>query len=422
MVNYWNLDSGAKLVIEEIPYIRSAALGIYIKVGSRHETLSLSGASHFVEHMLFKGTKKRTAREIAESFENIGGQINAFTAKEYTCLYARTLDEYLYNAMDIMFDMLFQSSFELKDFETEKGVIIEEINMYEDTPDDLIHDIFSQQLWQGYNIGRPILGTLESVSAFTRDDIFDYYKRAYCPANIIIAVAGNVDVAKVKDKVESYLNEQNWKTCELFQDKTSTHYPFVKLIKKDIEQIQICLGGPGISYRDNKRYTQNIMNSILGGGASSRLFQAIREELGLAYSVYSYSTNYSDSGAYVIYIGTGASKVPQFFEALHAELSRFIGQGVSEEEVVRTKRLMKAGMLMGMESVMNRMSRLGKSILLYDKVLDIEQILDQINAVSAQMVNSLAAEILNPSQLSMAVIGSAEVLPGVESEFNKWWN
>lgn len=421
MLDYWNLDSGAKLVVEEIPYVRSVAIGIYIKVGSRHEALSMSGASHFIEHMLFKGTDKRSAREIAESFEGIGGQINAFTSKEHTCVYARTLDEHLDTAMDIMFDMVFYSRFAEKDFETEKGVIVEEINMYEDTPDDLIHDVFGQQLWQGHSMGRPILGTLESVSGFERDAIYNYYRSTYRPSNMIIAIAGNVDATRIKNKVENYLNRESREVVELPYNEVTSYTPFIKLVEKDTEQVQICLGVPGISYRDKRRYTQNIMNSILGGGVSSRLFQAIREELGLAYSVYSYPSNYSDTGAYVIHIGTGPGKIQQFFEVLKGELDVFLKQGVSQEEVLRTRQLIKSSMLMGMESVMNRMNRLGKSILMYNEVIPVDQVLEQINAVSSERVNGFADEVLDFPRFSLAAIGSAAVLPAVEREYKKWW-
>lgn len=421
MLDYWNLDSGAKLVVEEIPYVRSVAVGIFIKVGSRHEALNMSGASHFVEHMLFKGTNTRNAREIAESFEGIGGQINAFTSKEHTCVYARTLDEHLDRAMDIMFDMVFYSRFADKDFQTEKGVIAEEINMYEDTPDDLIHDIFGQQLWLGHSMGRPILGTLESVSGFERDAVYDYYRSAYRPGNMIIAIAGNVDAPSVKEKVEIYLDRESREPVELPCQKVTAYTPFIKLVEKDTEQVQICLGVPGISYRDERRYTQNIMNSILGGGVSSRLFQAIREEMGLAYSVYSYPSNYSDTGAYVIHIGTGPGKIPQFFEVLKGELDTFLKQGVSQEEVLRTRQLIKASMLMGMESVMNRMNRLGKSILMYNEVISIDRVLEQINAVSAERVNGFAKEMMQTPLFALAAIGSAGVLPVVEQEYKKWW-
>lgn len=421
MINCWELDNKAKLVVEEIPYVRSVAIGVFIKIGSRHEDLQLSGASHFIEHMLFKGTDKRSAREIAESFEGIGGQLNAFTAKEYTCVYARTLDEYLDTALDIIFDMLFHSAFIAKDFETEKGVIIEEINMYEDTPDDLVHDVFCQQLWQGHSMGRPILGTLDLVQGFNRVKIYDFYQQAYIPANMIISIAGNVDAARIKDKIESYLIQDRHDGTQFSNTKIRDYVPFIKTVAKDTEQVQICLGLPGISYHDKYRYTQNIMNSILGGGISSRLFQTIREELGLAYSVYSYPSNYSDTGSYIIHIGTGPGKVAQFFEVFHAEIEKFRQQGVTLNEVERTRQLIKSSMLMGMESVMNRMNRLGKSILMYGEVIPVDEVLEQIYAVTPEKVNHFATKVLDLPRFSLAAVGSAEVLPMVESEYKKWW-
>lgn len=217
MIKNWTLDNKAKLVVEEIPYLKSAAVGIFIKVGSRHEPRHLSGGSHFIEHMLFKGTARRSAREIAESFEEIGGQLNAYTSKEYTCVYARTLDEHLQAGMDIMFDMVFNSAFNQRDFETEKGVVIEEINMYEDTPDDLIHDVFAQKMWQGHAMGLPILGTAETVSNFERDEVFAFYQQNYVPANMVIAVAGNVDSQQIKDQVEYHLQGKSLNEVRLPQ-------------------------------------------------------------------------------------------------------------------------------------------------------------------------------------------------------------
>ncbi len=421
MINCWELDSKAKLVVEEIPYVRSVAIGVFIKVGSRHENLPLSGASHFIEHMLFKGTDRRSAREIAESFEGIGGQLNAFTAKEYTCVYARTLDEHLDTALDIIFDMLFHPSFASKDFETEKGVIIEEINMYEDTPDDLVQDVFSQQLWQGHSMGRPILGTLDSVQSFKREEIYDFYRQAYIPANMIISIAGNVNAERIQDKMESFLNQDRHGGTQFVNTKIGDYVPFIRTVAKDTEQVQICLGLPGISYQDERRYSQNVMNSILGGGISSRLFQSIREELGLAYSVYSYPSNYSDTGSYVIHIGTGPGKVAQFFEVFHAEIDKFREQGVTPGEVERTRQLIKSSMLMGMESVMNRMNRLGKSILMYEQVIPVDAVLEKIYAVTPEKVNRFANEVVDLPRFSLAAVGSAEVLALVESEYKKWW-
>ncbi len=421
MINYWNLDSNATLVVEEIPYLKSVAVGIYIKVGSRHEPHYMAGASHFIEHMLFKGTAARSARNIAESFENIGGQLNAFTAKEYTCLYARTLDENCYEALDILFDMIFNSSFTEKDFATEKGVVIEEINMYQDSPDDLIHDVFAQNLWGGNSMGWPILGTLNTVSNFNQEEIYNFYKSHYQPSNLIISIAGNVKNEEIKAKVESIIAHQATRTVDMDNAVTKTNSTFVNLVEKDIEQIQLCIGCPSISYFDSNRYTQNVMNSILGGGLSSRLFQKMREELGLAYSVYTYPSSYSDTGSYAIYIGTSKNNISKFFAALHEELDLFINEGVSDIEVSRAQQLMKSSIYLGMESATNRMSRIGKSLLMYGKILPVEEIVEHILAVTPQDVNNLAQNLLNKNGLSMAAIGAKDILPQVESEFIQYF-
>lgn len=382
----------------------------------------MAGASHFIEHMLFKGTEKRTAREIADSFEGMGGQLNAFTSKEHTCLYARILDENLYTALDILFDMLFHSSFAPRDFETEKGVIIEEINMYEDTPDDLVHDIFSQQLWSGSRMGSPILGTLDTVSAFARQELFSFYNKAYVPANMVISVAGNINNEKLYETVDSYLEQENTSPqFELHREQTEITGPFLHLLPKETEQVQICLGVPGIDYNDKRRYAQNIMNSILGGGVSSRLFQSVREELGLAYSIYSYPSTYSDSGSYVIYAGTGPARIPQLMEVLHKELTGFAENGISADELSRTRQQLKSSLYLGMESVMNRMTRLGKSLLMYDRIIPLEEVMDNFLRVKEEAVGDLARSLLLPGQFSLAAIGSDEALMSVENEFNKFW-
>lgn len=421
MISSWNLTNGATLVVEEIPYLKSAAIGVYIKVGSRHEKAEIAGASHFIEHMLFKGTPLRSAREIAEGFEKIGGQLNAFTSKEYTCVYARTLDEDVYMAMDIIFDMLFNSSFAGKDFNTEKGVIIEEINIYEDTPDDLIHDVFSRSLWKGHAMGSPILGTLDSVSGFERQEIYDFYKACYVPANMVISIAGNIEKDKIKDSIERHLEGEHMAEVDLPRVKPTGLEAFVSLVEKETEQVQLCLGVPGISYFNPQRYTQNVMNSILGGGMSSRLFQSIREERGLAYSVYSFPSNYSDTGSYSVCIGTGPGKVSSFFEALFTELEKFVKEGVSDDEVARTQQLIKSSMYLGLESVMNRMSRLGKSLLMYGELKSVEEVIADILAVNAGMVKDFAGNLLKKPNFSLAAIGPAEVLAEVEKEYRKWW-
>ena len=421
MIDSWNLSSGAKMVVEDIPYLKSAAVGVYIKVGSRYESPSLAGASHFIEHMLFKGTPSRTARDIAETFEGMGGQLNAFTSKEYTCVYSRTLDEDIYPAMEIIFDMLFNSIMTAKDLDTERNVVVEEINMYEDTPDELIHDVFARKFWDGHPMGLPILGSLDTITNMDRDELYDYYRKYYVPANMIISVAGNIDNNKIRDFVEKKLESLPLGVPVSIMEKPMGGSAFINLLPKEVEQTQICLGVPGISYHNEDRYTQNVMNSILGGGMSSRLFQKLREELGLAYSVYSYPASYSDTGLYSIYIGTGPAKVGQFYSAFFEQMEEFIKHGVSEEEINRTHKLMKSSISLGLESVMNRMTRLAKSMLMYGHIVTPEEVIEKLYAVKPEMVQELAKGIFKPELFSLAAIGDKEVLPVVEQEFQKWW-
>lgn len=421
MIYRWELGNGAKLVMEDIPYVKSAAIGIYIKVGSRYESPSLAGASHFIEHMLFKGTPERTARDIAESMEGMGGQLNAYTAKEHTCFYARTLDEDIYAAIDILHDMIFNSLLAYNDFDVERQVIMEEINMYEDTPDELIHDVFARKFWEGHTMGNSILGTSQSISAMERDELFGFYRNNYVPGNMIISVAGNIDPLKVKEYLEGKLEGYGGPIPVQPMVQPQFNLPFIKMIPKDVEQLQICLGVPGISYHDEQRFTQNVMNSILGGGMSSRLFQKLREELGLAYSVFSSPASYSDTGLFSIYIGTSAANIDKFSSNLHQEIERFVEQGVTDEEVNRTKKLMKSSLSLGLESVMNRMTRIGRAVLMYDDIMTPEEIIERLYVVDASTVKDMASHIFERQQFSIAAIGNNEVLPAVEKELAKWW-
>ena len=421
MISYWSLSNGAKLVVEEIPHVRSAAIGIYIGVGSRHEPAGMKGASHFIEHMLFKGTEDLTARDIAERFEGIGGQLNAFTSKEYTCVYARTLDENINMAAEIMFDMVFNSRFHSRDFETEKGVVVEEINMNEDAPDDLIHDRFARRLWLDHPMGSPILGTLETVTGFNRDDVYGFYQASYIPSNMVISVAGNVQASAIKDLIEKLLSEQSVAELDFPCSNPNEYTGFLDLMEKDTEQVQICVGVQGLSYHDDQRYAMNVMNSILGGGMSSRLFQKLREELGLAYSIYSYPSNYSDTGSYSIFLVTGLNKIDQRFESLHQQIHSLLNQGISEGELDRTRSLIKSSMYLGLESVMNRMSRLGKAIIMYDKIISPEEAIERVMQVEPEQIQDLAIKLLGDQGISVAAIGPAGVMQEVEKQYQILW-
>ncbi len=422
MIYRWELGNGAKLVAEDIPYVKSAAIGIYIKVGSRYESPSLAGASHFIEHMLFKGTPDRTARDIAESMESMGGQLNAYTSKEHTSFYARTLDEDIYTAVDIIFDMVFNSLLTPSDFDVERQVIIEEINMYEDSPDELIHDMFARNFWEGHNLGNSILGTIESIGAMDREELYNYYRQYYVPGNMIISVAGNIDPLRIKDYLEEKLEPYEGPVPAGLLLPPQLNQPFMQLMPKDVEQLQICLGLPGLSHHDDDRFILNVMNSILGGGMSSRLFQKLREELGLAYSVYSYPASYSDTGIFSIYTGTSPNRIDEFCSNLHEEIEVLVEQGVTDEEVSRTKKLMKSSLSLGLESVMSRMTRIGKAVMMYDTIMTPEEVIDRIYAVDASMVQGMARSLFAGQPFSVAAIGSEAVLAEVERELARWWD
>jgi len=422
MIYRWELGNGAKLVVEDIPYVKSAAVGMYIKVGSRYESPSLAGASHFIEHMLFKGTPDRTARDIAESMESMGGQLNAYTSKEHTSFYARTLDEDIYTAVDILFDMVFNSLLTPSDFDVERQVIIEEINMYEDSPDELVHDMFARKFWEGHNLGNSILGTTESIGAMDREELHNYYRQYYVPGNMIISVAGNIDPLRIKDYLEEKLEPYEGPVPAGLLLPPHLNQPFMQLMPKDVEQLQICLGLPGLSHHDDDRFILNVMNSILGGGMSSRLFQKLREELGLAYSVYSYPASYSDTGIFSIYTGTSPNRIDEFCRNLHEQIEVLVEQGVTDEEVSRTKKLMKSSLSLGLESVMSRMTRIGKAVMMYDNIMTPEEVIDRIYAVDAGMVQDMARSMFEGQPFSVAAIGSEGVLPEVERELARWWD
>ncbi len=381
----------------------------------------MTGASHFIEHMLFKGTMQRSARDIAASFERIGGQLNAYTGKEHTCLYARVLDENTEDALQILLDMVFNSQFIDKEFSTEKGVILEEINMSEDTPDDLVHEIFFRQLWKGHAMGLPILGTTDTVASFQRREIMQFYHQHYVPANMVVSIAGNIKGKRIRDLVETEMDKHAAEHISSPLAEASCGENFIQLQGKDTEQIQICVGVPGISYHNDSRFTQNVMNSILGGGMSSRLFQQLREEMGLAYSVYSFPSSYSDTGSYAVYIGTSPGRIAETFQGLKQQIDEICTQGVSEEEVARTRQLIKSSLYLGLESVVNHMTRNGKSVVMYDQVTPLEEMLEKVLSVDQAMIRELASRLWQQQKVSLACVGPVESLPLAEAEFKKWW-
>ena len=382
------LPNGIRIVSETIPYVKSVTLGLWLGSGSRSEQSDNHGISHFIEHLLFKGTEKRSAKDIAESIDAVGGQLNAFTAKEYTCYYSKVLDSQLELAMDILSDMLLESCFHENDIERERGVILEELSMYEDTPDELVHDLHVSNIWTGHQLGRNIIGTAHSIKQITRDAILTYYRQFYTPDNLVIAAAGNVDHQQLRELAEKYFakmsgtKSQSSSSIPQFASSQTVH-------KKSTEQVHICLSTAGVAQNSPEIYAYHIYNNLLGGGISSRLFQSIREERGLAYSVYSYQTNYSDGGLLTVYAGTRPANVEQVIELIIKNITDLKSKGVCGQTLERVKEQLKGNLLLGLESSSSRMSRLGKLEISLGKYVSLDEVVAKIDRTTALDINQM---------------------------------
>lgn len=398
------LSNGIRVVSEKIPYVKSVAVGIWVGAGSRLETEETSGISHFIEHLYFKGTDKRSAKAIAESLDSVGGQLNAFTSKEQTCYYAKVLDEHLDLALDVLADMFFNSKFEEKEINKEREVIKEEIKMYEDTPDELIHDIFSQTIWADHPLGRPVLGTEETISGFKRDDILKYIMDNYTTDNIVVALAGNVDHEKILPDLEKLFSTKSPNSLRKNLVPPKNKNQFYSLYK-ETSQVQICLGTPGLPQEHPKIYPLYILNSILGGGLSSRLVQEIREDRGLAYSVYSYHSAFSDAGLFTFYAGTRPDNYEKVVQLIMAETVKISKKGITDQELQKAKEQLKGNLYLGLESVGSRMTRLGRNELSLGRFVTPEESVKKIASVDREQVQELAQELFVPEKFTMATIG-----------------
>jgi len=400
------LPNGVRIITEEIDHVRSAAIGIWVGAGSRDEREGFEGISHFIEHMFFKGTEHRSARALAESLEAVGGQLNAFTTKEYTCYYAKILDEDLDLAIDVLSDMFFSSLFDEKEIEKEKNVVIEEIKMYEDSPDELIHDVFSEHVWNDHPLGKPILGTEESIRSLSRDKIMHFLTEHYAPDNVVISVAGKIKHEDVVAKLSPHFGTFKRGGRRVLEETPNGH-TIEYYQKKDTEQMHIILGVPGLGQDDEDIYAMHIFNNILGGGLSSRLFQEIREQRGLAYSVYSYHSTYVDTGLFAIYAGTSPKKTQEVIVCILEELMEMKKKGISVEELVRTKAQIKGGLYLGLEAVSSRMSRLGKTELTYNRVLSPEEVVEKLEKVTQEDVLRLIGRLWQKDKISIMTLGPA---------------
>ncbi len=411
------LPNGLTVIVEEIPHVRSVAVGLWAKAGSRYEEPSQAGLSHFLEHMFFKGSTHRTAKQIAEAIDAVGGQLNAFTGKEHSCFYARVLDEHFVLALDILSDMLMNPLFAQDDIERERNVVLEEINSYEDTPDDLIHDLILEAFWEDHPLGRSILGPEEVVKGFEREQVRQLCEERYTPDNMVVAVAGRVDPRLVADEVESRLGAMRGRGRTT--DERAPRPAAGRLFReKDSEQVHLCLAGPGQpASEDRSFYAAQVLSTMVGGGSSSRLFQRIREERGLTYSIYTYTSSYQDGGLLATYAGAGPAQSRQVLDLILEELERFRREGPDEEELQRARAQLKAGVVLGLESTTNRMMRLGRLQLTLGRQVSPDEVISRVDAVTKDEVMAVAADSLDRDKLAVAALGPSEALADLERAF-----
>jgi predicted Zn-dependent peptidase len=401
------LSTGERVISERVSGVRSVALGFWIGAGSRDEPSSRAGVTHFIEHLLFKGSSRYSAQEIAEIFDELGGELNAATSRETTVVYARIPDDRLERALDVMADMVFRPA--LADVDSEREVVLEEIAMVEDTPNDLVHDIAAEAVFGKHPLGRPVIGSADVISTVSRRALSGYHARAYRPDRIVVAAAGNVRHDDLVSMLDERRNGPGTGPSLTARKPASTYgSPGVRFQRKDTEQYHVCLSAPGISRTDERRFAASLLDAIIGGSASSRLFQEIREKRGMAYSVYSYSSQYADSGQVGVYVGTREDNLAECLEIAVAELSDIASGNVRAAELVRAKENLKGRILLSLESTSARMTRLGKSLVTETPLMTPEQVVRRLEAVAAAEVAELADALLVPERLSVAGIGPDE--------------
>jgi predicted Zn-dependent peptidase len=411
------LDSGERLITERVPSVRSVSLGFWIGAGSRDEPDAKAGVTHFIEHLLFKGTRAYDAQQIAEVFDEMGGELNAATSREHTVVYARVPDRHLERALDVMADMVFSPTF--TDLDSEREVVLEEIAMVEDAPQDLVHDLLSEAVFSGHSLGRPVIGNAEVISSISRRAISSYHRRAYVAGNVVLAAAGNLE----HDELLKLLERAARQRVEPPEEKTRVRPPLVRepapgmrFQRKDTEQFHVCVGALGMSRSDRRRFAASLLDAILGGSASSRLFQEIREKRGMAYSVYSFASQYTDTGLIGVYLGTREDNLAACLEIVAEQIADIAAGNLRERELERAKENLKGRISLSMESTSNRMSRLGRSLVTDTELLTLDRIIAEIDAVDRHALAELAGVMLDPERLSAAGIGPSEerFLEGVE--------
>ena len=405
-IDITTLSNGIRVVSETVPYVQSASIGLWVGAGSRDEDGPTAGITHFIEHMLFKGTKNRNARQIADEIESRGGHLNAFTGKEATCYETRVLAEHMPLAMDILTDMLRHSLFDSEEMEREKRVVLEEIKMYEDTPEEMVHDLFEQTMWKSHPLGKPVIGTAKSVAGLSREHITDYVSTRYRPDRIVVSAAGNIEHKELVKLTEDALGGMEGKAAarEVKRPKVSGKSKQVK--KRDVEQVHFCMGTAAYSKQEKERFSLSILNNVLGGNMSSRLFQEIREKRGLAYSVGSYGRSYQDGGFFCVYGGTSPDTYEQVLELSRAEFDKVKKDGLTEDELTKAKTQVRGALVLGLESMAARMNRYGDSLLSYGRVIPVTEVLADYEAVTHESIGKVANHVLDESAFTLTAIGS----------------
>lgn len=417
MIKKTTLNNGIRVITERIPYASSVSIGIWVANGSRHERRESNGVAHFIEHLLFKGTERRSSLDIAREIDSVGGVLNAFTSREYVCYYAKVLDKFLPRAVDLLTDIFLHSTFDSEEIEKERRVVLQEINMMEDTPDDLIHDLFHQHFWKGHPLGMSILGDAESVTGLSREAIIAYKDKMYRADDIIVTAAGNV----THDKLTALL-EEHLLGVESGHGRNDSPPPVyerrIELVEKDLEQIHVCLGLKGVQQSHPQRYDAFIMNAILGGSMSSRLFQEVREKSGLAYSVYSYIASHADAGSLVVYAGASPENSKELLEIMLREIGRFKREPVPADQLEAAREQLKGNLLLSLESSDNRMSRLAKNEIYFGTPLPLSEIMEGFDRVTSDSIQQLANEILDNSALTLVMLGRIGTPAFTDSDIN----
>ena len=398
------LDNGIRVVSESLPHVRSVSIGVWVNVGSRHEAPGQEGVSHFIEHMLFKGTKRRSAQDIAVEVDSIGGEMNAFTSREGTTYYLKVLDEHLPTAIDILSDVLLHSTLAPKDVETERRVILEEIKMLEDTPDDIIHDLLAQAVWPDNSLGHSILGTRESIRRLERKALLQYLEQYYHGRKMVISVAGRFD----HDRLIHLLNQSFGSLApdgSSFSPPTPTYCPGITIRRKELEQVQLCLAVRGLPQSHPDRYALSALNAVLGASMSSRLFQEIREKRGLVYNIYSYIASFRDAGFLAVYAGTDRDNVREVVRLVIEQMLRLRDQGPTPLELEKAREQMKGTLMLSLESTSTRMTQLAKQEIYFGRHFSLQNILDDIERVTVEQVERLSRELITPESMALTVLG-----------------